>query len=104
AGARTPIEAFFASQKLEEAPFLGDTWFFRTLAALGQGPERLVATAEGEGLPPPPPLGDPARVVRLPIALTKRGEKVLAGEADRAELVPLDRWVGGTHVTGSLTA
>jgi DNA-binding transcriptional MerR regulator len=104
AGARTPIEAFLDSQKLEEAPFLGDTWFFRTLAGLGQGAGRLVATAEGGALPPPPPLGDPARFVRLPITLTQRGEEVLAGEADRAELVPLDRWLGGTHITGSLTA
>jgi DNA-binding transcriptional MerR regulator len=103
AGARTPIEAFVASQKLEEAAFLGDVWFYRTLATLGQGAERLVTTAEGDELPPPPPLGDAARFVRLPIALTRRGEEVLAGLADRAEHVPLDRWLGGTHVTGRLT-
>jgi hypothetical protein len=104
AGAGTPIEAFLASQKLEEAPFLGDAWFFRTLSVLGQGPGRLVATSEGRELPPSPPLGDAARFVRLPIVLTSRGAEVLAGEADRAELVPLDRWVGGTHVTGILGA
>ena len=98
-GARTPIRAFLASQEREEAPFLGDAWFFRTLAVLGQGPDRLVATGEGAELPPPPPLGDGARFVRLPIGLTKRGEEVLAGGADRVELVPLDRWLGGTHVT-----
>ena len=98
-GARTPIRAFLASQEREEAPFLGDAWFFRTLAVLGQGPDRLVATGEGAELPPPPPLGDGARFVRLPIGLTKRGEEVLAGRADRVELVPLDRWLGGTHVT-----
>jgi hypothetical protein len=58
-----------------------------------------VATAEGDELPSAPPLGDGARFVRRPIVLTKRGEEVLAGRADRVELVPLDRWLGGTHVT-----
>ena len=37
AGAHTPPAAFVAAQRLEEAPFLGDTWFYRTLSALGQG-------------------------------------------------------------------
>src|SRR5206468_11161115 len=35
AGAATPAEAFAAAQAAEPAPFLGDTWFFRTLASLG---------------------------------------------------------------------
>ena len=98
-GAQTPIAAFVASQQREEAPFLGDAWFFRTLAALGQGPGRLLAAEDGEALPPAPPLGDPARFVRLPLRLTPNGEKALAGREDRVELVPLDRWLGGTHVT-----
>ena len=37
AGASTPGVAFVAAQELEEAPFLGDAWFFRTLAELGGG-------------------------------------------------------------------
>src|SRR4051794_13324465 len=37
AGARTAPAAFVASQRLEGAPFLGDTWFFRTLSTLGRG-------------------------------------------------------------------
>jgi hypothetical protein len=31
--------------------------------------------------------------------LTAAGERVLAGEDDRVELLGIDRWVGGTHVT-----
>ena len=27
------------------------------------------------------------------------GEAVLAGEADRVELIGIDRWLGGLHVT-----
>jgi len=32
--------------------------------------------------------------------LTDRGRAVLDGEADRCALVPLDRWLGGIHLTG----
>jgi hypothetical protein len=70
-GARTPAEAFVAAQRLEEAPFLGDTWFFRTLSGLA-------------GL-----------VDDDPLRLTEEGRRVLGGEAAR---VGADRWVGGTHV------
>ncbi|HJZ61143.1 MAG TPA: MerR family transcriptional regulator [Miltoncostaeaceae bacterium] len=98
-GARTPPAAFVAAQRLEEAPFLGDTWFHRSLAALGQGSNRLVETDAGDPLPPPPPLGDNQLFARLPLRLTSHGERVLRGEADRVELLGIDRWIGGTHVT-----
>jgi DNA-binding transcriptional MerR regulator len=98
-GARTPAEAFVASQALEAAPFLGDAWFFRALAALGCGADRLVETRDGDELPEPPPLGDGQRFVHLPLRLTRQGRRVLDGKADRVELLGVDRWVGGTHVT-----
>jgi hypothetical protein len=94
-GAATPGAAFAACQRLEPAPFLGDAWFFRTLVGLSG----LVETREGR-LPPPPPLGDPHAFLRVPLRLTPDGERVLRGEADRVELIGLDRWVGGTHLTG----
>jgi hypothetical protein len=50
-------------------------------------------------MPPAPPLGDAQRFVALPLRLTKAGERVLAGEANRVELLGIDRWVGATHVT-----
>jgi len=98
AGARTAPAAFVASQRREETPFLGDTWFFRTLSALGQGENRLV---EGDGapLPPPPPLSDGQSFMRLELHVTDAGERVLRGEANRVALLGIDRWVGGTHVT-----
>lgn len=97
-GALSAPAAFVASQRREDAPFLGDTWFFRTLSALGQGANRLV---EGDGapLPPPPPLSDGQAFTRLELRVTEAGERVLAGEANRVELLGIDRWVGGTHVT-----
>ena len=74
AGASTPIAAFVAAQKLEDAVFLGDAWFFRALTGLGP----LLETADGEPLPAPPPLSDGNVFARLPIRLTKDGERVLA--------------------------
>jgi len=98
-GAGTPIAAFLAEQELEEAPFLGDAWFFRALAALSRGPERLVETRTGEELPPAPPLGETHGFRSIPLRLTRRGAEVLSGEADRLALLGIDRWLGGTHLT-----
>jgi hypothetical protein len=79
AGADTALASFVASQSLEGAAFLGDSWFYRTLRALGQGEARLL---EGE-----------------PLRLTTLGERALGGEVDRVELLGIDRWLGGTHLT-----
>jgi DNA-binding transcriptional MerR regulator len=99
AGASTPSAAFIEAQRLEDAPFLGDAWFYRALAALGGGPVRLVETEEGGPLPAPPPLSDGQVFSRLPLRLTEEGQRVLRGESDRVDLLGVDRWVGGTHLT-----
>ena len=95
AGSRTPVAAFVAEQELEPAAFLGDAWFYRVLSGL----DGLVETSDGLPLPAPPPLSDANVFARLPIRLTKEGERVLRGEADRIELLGIDRWIGGTHIT-----
>ena len=99
AGAATPMAAFRAAQDLEAAPFLGDAWFFRALADLGGGADRLVETQAGRPLPAAPPLGDAQAFTRLSLRLTPAGERVLGQGADRVALLGVDRWVGGTHVT-----
>jgi hypothetical protein len=102
-GARTPSAAFVAAQDLEDAPFLGDTWFYRSLAAIGLSPRRLVEIETGEELPVAPPLSDGSAFADLPLRLTAEGENVLRGASDRVELLGIDRWVGGTHlVTGAV--
>ena len=103
AGARTPPTAFVAAQRLEQAPFLGDTWFYRALSALGQGKARFIETHDGAPLPSPPPLGDGRLFAELRLRVTATGEEALRGEADRVELLGIDRWVGGTHVTAGNT-
>ena len=65
--ARTPMARVPGHAGLEEAPFLGDAWFYRSLSALGQGDERLLETQEGEPLPAPPPLSDGQEFARLPL-------------------------------------
>ncbi len=99
AGAGTPVAAFVAAQQLEAAPFLGDSWFFRVLAELGRGAVRLVETDDGGALPKPPPLSDGSAFSWLPLRLTAEGERVLRSAADRVDLLGIDRWVGGTHLT-----
>ena len=98
-GARTAPAAFIAAQRLEEAPFLGDTWFYLAVSALGQGELRLLESDDGAPLPPPPPLGDAQLFSRLQLRLTSAGERTLEGEADRVDLLGIDRWIGGTHLT-----
>jgi DNA-binding transcriptional MerR regulator len=99
AGAATPLAAFLAAQDLEAAPFLGDTWFFRTLTGLGRGPARLIETEEGEPLTAAPPLGDARVFAAMSLRLTPAGERVLRQEADRVQLLGVDRWIGGSHIT-----
>ena len=98
AGHASPMDAYRVAQDEEPAPFLGDTWFYRTLGALGEGPSRLVETLAGNGLSTPPPLGDWQTFVGTDVRLTGLGRRVLAGEADRVERLGIDRWVGGVHL------
>jgi hypothetical protein len=76
-----PHELFAAATAPEEHPFLGDsTLWWRA--------ERLAPLAQRTGA------GG--------FALTGAGARVLAGEADAAQLLaPLDRWVGGVHHAGA---
>jgi hypothetical protein len=80
-GAATPVEAFLAAQRLEEAPFSGDRQFFDVLDALAAAPEPLVET-------------DPLR-------LTAAGRAVLDGQVDAVELRGVERWLGGVRIDGA---
>ena len=73
-GTTSPHAAFVAAQDLEPAPFLGDARFYHVLANLAAGDNRLDAGQLG------------------PLLL--RGDR-----APRVELLGIDRWVGGTHLT-----
>ena len=73
---RSPLQLFLASQNREEAPFAGDAWFYRCVAGLGT----LVVRPGNE------------------LVVTDTGREVLSGDADRVELLGIDRWLGGAHL------
>jgi hypothetical protein len=80
-GPLSPYELFAAATAPEDRPFFGDTTLWWRAEQLTPLVQRTAAGA---------------------FALTDAGARVLAGEADAAELLaPLDRWIGGVHHAGS---
>jgi hypothetical protein len=47
------------------------------------------------------PIGDARKFASARVAITDAGRDVLAGRADRVELLGIDRWLGGTHLNGA---
>jgi hypothetical protein len=95
---RTPPQLFRENQELEEATFDGDLWVWQRLAALGRGEQALVEPVDGGEFPVPPPRGEGRTFAAARFAITETGRDVLAGRADRVEVLGIDRWVGGTHL------
>jgi hypothetical protein len=81
AGVAPPDELFRRAQAREEAPFLGDLGFAAILRDLGDDASPLVEGEEGALEP------------------TARGRSMLAGVEDWLQTLPLDRWIGGMHLT-----
>ncbi len=81
AGAHRSEDLFRRSQMCEEAPFLGDVACFAAIDDLSAQPAALLAASERG------------------YELTVLGRRVLAGDADWLEHQPLDRWIGGVHLT-----
>jgi hypothetical protein len=98
-GPRTAVELFLTSLDGERLLLNGDTWFWRQLATLGTGPQRLLEPLGGGELPEPSPRSGEPAFGGQSLALTETGRRVLAGDGDRVALLGLDRWVGGAHLT-----
>jgi hypothetical protein len=81
AGPARADELFRRAQAREEAPFLGDTTFAAIVRDLQMQPAPLVEGADGALEP------------------TARGRSALAGGEDWLQVQPLDRWIGGVHLT-----
>jgi hypothetical protein len=99
AGPLAPGQLFLESQSREEAPFEGDAWFWRRLSELGSGERPLLVCAASGIVGPPPPLSDARTFASAQLVLTDDGRAVLAGEADRVEL--LGRPLGGRDAPGA---
>jgi hypothetical protein len=82
-GAAPAEELFRRSQAREEAGFMGDTACYRVIADLSAQPAPLLAQLENG------------------YDVTVLGRRVLAGDADWLDQQPLDRWIGGVHLTSA---
>jgi hypothetical protein len=80
-GARRKEDLFRRSQAQEEASFLGDASCYAAIDDLASEPAPLLSALD-QGY-----------------ELTVLGRRVLAGDADWLERAPLDRWIGGVHLT-----
>jgi hypothetical protein len=80
-GARRKEDLFRRSQAQEEAAFLGDASCYAVIDDLASEPAPLLSALD-QGY-----------------ELTVLGRRVLAGDADWLERAPLDRWIGGVHLT-----
>jgi hypothetical protein len=96
-GASTPAAVFVANGEREEAPYLGDAWLWLRIYELGQGERPLLSTGTGGRVPVPPPRGDGAFALAQ-LVITEAGRALLTGEADRIDLIGIDRRLGGTHL------
>jgi hypothetical protein len=99
-GAAAPHEIFAAAQQLEESPFLGDWSFWRMLSQLSRPPEPLLAVESGGRFFYPPRISDGPEFQSQRLVMTECGREVLENRKDAVRLRPLDRWLGGTHLTG----
>jgi hypothetical protein len=81
-GEARPDELFRRAQAREEAPFLGDHAFAAILRDL-QSEAAPLLEGEEDALQP-----------------TAAGRSILAGAEDWLQTLPLDRWIGGMHLTG----
>jgi hypothetical protein len=94
-----PRRLFGRSQALEEAIFMGDWSFWSCLEELAFNRRPLV-----HGLPfrfiEAASEDDRLRYLNSRLGLTEIGGHVLSGETDHARINRIDRWLGGTHVTG----
>ena len=96
-GITTPPALFVAVQRTEQAAFMGDWSFFGLLDGLGLARVPLIAGLDGA--PFSPESTSPA-YFQSELALTAFGEAVLEGREDHAAMNGIDRWWGGTHLTG----
>jgi hypothetical protein len=90
-GITDPAELFRSVIGEEEAAFMGDLSFFRLLEDLAFAGLPLL-----EGLGRPPGDGGWPDFASASLRLTPAGEDVLEGEDDRCDLLPVERWWGGT--------
>lgn len=92
-------ELFGRCQARERARFMGDWSFFAVLDELAAEPSPLVAGPPPGGFPFEGGEATRAAYLATEARITQEGRLVREGRLDRALAKPLDRWLGGTHLT-----
>lgn len=92
-------QAFRPSAAREEFAYLGDASFERYLVRLGEGPTPLIRFSDGGRLEPALEDEPAGSLWSRDLELTEYGISVLEGRVNRMELLPLDRRIGGVHLT-----
>ena len=82
---------FEQNQQRESARFMGDTSFAQCIRAMLMC-DKPVLTSSGE------PIACPFNP-RQRLSLTETGRALLAGEISWLHINPVDRWIGGVHLT-----
>lgn len=99
AGPTTAGELYARCRARERAWFMGDWPFFAVLDELAAPPLALVAGLPTGGFPFEGGRATRAAYLGAEVRVTHEGELVREGRLDRAIAKPLDRWLGGAHLT-----
>jgi len=92
AGVKRPGKIFEFSQSKEERMFMGDSTFWDKLITLLRCRAPLLALPDGVELTLP---SNPEQE----LTITALGRQVLAGRQDWLDMIDVDRWFGGVHIT-----
>lgn len=94
-------ELYTRARALEEPWFMGDWPFFAVLDELAAAPLPLVEGMPAGGFPFEGGEATRRAYLEAEIRVTHDGRLVREGRLDRAVVKPLDRWLGGTHLTNA---
>ena len=91
-GEKRPGRIFGRNQQLEERIFLGDSGFWDILNQFLNSSPPLLKLPDGKELSIPP---SPDQE----LTITPEGKEVLAGKRNWLDILDIDRWIGGVHLT-----
>ncbi len=94
---------FQKNQEAEEAMFMGDWSFMLCLGTLCEGRQPLAQVVSNGVSWPPGERPSYPHILKLSFQLTPAGRDVLVGEMQRMNYIPIDRWIGGTHLSVAQT-
>lgn len=92
AGEVRPGRIFGEYQKMESARFMGDLSFWTILNGLLLGASPLLKLSIGEEV-------TVSLMKEQRLSITDVGRAVLTGEIHRLDILPVDKWIGGVHLT-----